>query len=258
MKAKPLSLSRLKHSILPIALLFTAFEAQAALVASYVDGTDADAAALTNLAGPITGIATVTDLSNVGFEVGNSITRSEFGLAPSTPAGPTAGSSTGSEWLFARDSVTQDIAGTTTDYFGFTVTADVGETLGLTNLKFDFVARANQTAAYGTYSTQVFYAADGGSFVSIGSPVSSEATASNVWAPLTSADIDLSTITGANSFEFRIGIGDGGLNTVGGAAWVQGIQLNAVAIPEPSSYALIGGLLALGCVVVRRRRRVAQ
>ena len=38
----------------------------------------------------------------------------------------------------------------------------------------------------------------------------------------------------------------------GGSSGVS-FKLSSVAVPEPSSYALLGGLLALGCVMLRRR-----
>jgi len=204
--------------------------AEPPMLAYFNDGTAADADALTNLASAAS--VTVMDLSAVGFEAGTLITRNEFGT-PVTPAGPTARSAAGSEWLFARSTATRDVPASHLDYFGFTVTADAGKTLDLTNLKFDFVARANAPEAYGTYSAQVFVAVNGGTtFTAIGSSVSSTTTASNVWAPMTSADIDLSTLAGADSVEFRIGLGDGALNSGGGSAWVQGIQLNGTVAPK--------------------------
>ena len=241
---------KMKKWIIQWMVLFAAFGVRAELVASYNDGTDADAAALANLASAAS--VTVTDL-DVGRVNDGNITRTEFG-APATPAGPTAGSSGGSEWLFFRSTVIS--AGTpvsTSDYFGFAVTADPGKTLDLTNIEFDLITRANASAAWGyTATAQVFVAVDGGAFTAIGSSVSSTAPdASNVWSPVTTANIDLSTITGASSVEIRIGVADN-LDNSGAAAFVQGVQLNGTVVPEPATvgmFSLMGGAL----IFIRRR-----
>ena len=208
----------------------------AAVIASYVDGTDADSAALAELTSSV-GV-TASALSAVGFTGGTSITRTEFGAAVSTPAGPTAGSSAASEWLFARSrnstGTSNTTPGTSTDYFGFTVAAaNVGETLDLNTLKFDFVAVGDVTGL-----ARLFVNVDSGGFNAIGSEFS--ATATSGFGTVTQASVDLSSITGATSVEFRIGLGDN-RDTDGAATYLQGIQLDANVIPEPSA-ALLGGL----------------
>ena len=230
----------MKKWIIQWMVLFAAFGVRAELVASYNDGTAADAAALTNLASAAS--VAVTDLSAVGFEGGALITRDSFGGQGSTPAGPTAGSAAGSDWLFARSyndtAIHNSTPVSTTDYFGFTVTASAGKMLNLETLAFDLTSIADADAATGTtYTAQVFCSVDGGAFATIGSPVSSTVDAKG-WGPITSANIDLSTVTGARSVELRIGLGDEGLDSQSGAAWIQGIQLNASveAIPEPLAF----------------------
>jgi hypothetical protein len=42
-------------------------------------------------------------------------------------------------------------------------------------------------------------------------------------------------------------------NQVAGGGFGAGTQFQTAAVPEPSAYALLGGLLALGCVMLRRR-----
>ena len=218
----------MKKWIVSVMVLFAAFGVQAERIASYNDGTDADADALINLASAAS--VTVTDLSPVGFEIASGLDITRTGYDATSPAGPTAGSSIGSEWLFARASkILSGAPRTTTDYFGFTVTADSGKMLDLTNIKFDLVSTANASPAYAEiYTAQVFYSVDGGAFASIGSSVSSTApSVSDVWSSITTANIDLSTITGASSVEIRIGLGDAGTSDTNGAAFVQGRQMDA-------------------------------
>jgi hypothetical protein len=217
------------------------------LVASYNDGIAEDALALANLASAAS--VTVTDLSVVGFGVS---TRAEFGT-PITPAGPTAGSSAGSAWLFARSSDLQATPDAVTDYFGFTVAADAGKTLNLESFKFDLVTIANLISDPQYIATaQLYYAVDGGtSFATIGSALTSAATVATVFAPVESANIDLSGITGASSVEFRLGLGDTRDSTAR-AAWIQGIQLNGTVIPEPATLGLLGAFGG-GMLFIRRR-----
>lgn len=227
---------------------------QGAVIAYYVDGTDADGLALANLV-TNPGV-TVSALSAVGFTGGTSITRPDFGVA--TPAGPTAGSSAGSEWLFARSKDTTGtgatVPGTAADYFGFTVTAGGTETLNLTTLRFDFVAVVD---AAGTIEgkAQAFINVDGGGFNPIGSEFLATSTAgsgpTHFFGTVTQASVDLSSITGASSVEIRIGLADN-RDEDGKATFVQGIQLDANIVPEPST--MIMG--ALGAALLLRRRRL--
>jgi hypothetical protein len=224
----------MKKLIIPWLVLFAALGVRGGPIASYTDGTAADTAALTNLAPPVSGIAAVSDLAGKGFEGSlnptASTTRNEFGGTP-TPAGPTAGSAAGSEWLFARSSFMGDAPGTTTDYFGFTVTADAGKTLTFDSFTFDLVGINNANSTPWTFTAQLFVAVDGGAFTSIGSAVTSNATdTEDEFAAVKSVTIDLSGMAGANSVEFRLELGDD-LKSSSRAAYVQGIQLNGTVVP---------------------------
>jgi hypothetical protein len=233
--------------------------ANAAVIASYIDGT---ATTGTNLAAPVAGI-TVSNLTSQGITLGTVTSISRTLNQPETvvtPAGPTAGSSAGSRWLNALN--TQVGAGSpvsTDDYYTFTLTAGSGNLPTLTTLKFDVVtAVANSTGAMDT-TFQLFAAADGGLFSAVG--LSGTALNPNTvdlipgdaissLGAITSANIDLTGLAPANSYEFRIALRD---NSSAGTktTWIQGIQVSA--IPEPSS-ALIGGL---GLLALLRRRRNA-
>lgn len=66
--------------------------------------------------------------------------------------------------------------------------------------------------------------------------------------------LDLSSITGATSVTFRLY----GFNSeaTGGTGGLQGnLTFSGTVVPEPSTYAAMLGLLALGVVMWRRRRR---
>jgi hypothetical protein len=231
--------------------------ARAAMLAYYVDGTDADAAALPDLAGAA-GV-TAGDLANVGFEGGSNITRTSWGGAGNTPAGPTAGSSAGSEWLLARANFVQATPDTLTDYFGFTVTADTGMVLDPAALTFDWAVATNQDAGGIISNYEVFASADGGAFSSAGSggPISLT-TNPTFLRPAVTESLDLSSLPLATSYEFRIALGDNsGLNSKG--TFLQGIQLegDAEAIPEPVTMALLGlAAYGLGGYVRKRHFRL--
>ncbi len=252
-------LTHMKYTklILPVvALAVACTPANAAVLAFFVDGTDADAAALANKA-DVSPLFTVSALSNVGFAGTTNITRNEFGTAnPTTPAGSVAGSSAGSEYLFQRSSQTIAEPGTTTDYYGFTITGNGGNTIDLTSIRFNFVAAVNDEGdgILGNESltalSQVFASVNGGTFNAIGLAVTAfDDDADNAFGTVQTANVDLSGITGANSVEIRIGVGDdaGSQNR---ASFIQGIELNG--IPEPSSSALL--VSALSLLALRRRR----
>ena len=240
----------MKTSLLPLSLalgIAVATPVHGTLLAYYVDGVDIDSAALIDQAA--NGDVTASNLSNVGFEGGTSITRTEFGTGPSTPAGPTAGSGVGSEWLFARANATQPNPGTTTDYFGFTVSANTG-TLNLTDLVFDRTNRANTSGGINT-TYEVFVSVDSAPFASFGSDtITAPAVLGTFLDPATTQTTDLSSITGASSVEIRIALGDNS-GVASKSSWVQGIQLNGTVVPEPGMLGL--SLVGLGVLFGLRR-----
>jgi sialate O-acetylesterase len=223
-------------------------------MASYNDGTDTDAAALVNLA-TVSSNYTVSGLASVGFYEAAYITRTSFGAT--TPAGPTAGSAAGSEWLSARSTIIHDL-GSASDYFGFTVTAAADHVLDLTSLKFDMAAASGVTnlATGYNFSTQVYVSQDGGLFAAIGSPLTaSVADGVAGFSSVVSANIDLSSITGAGSVAIRIGVGDAligaDVNSQSAVGLVQGIQLNgSVVIGSPI---VLANMFSSGCVLQRDR-----
>ena len=231
---------------------------QAATIASFANGIDTDNNALINKA--LTDTAyTVTNLTRIGFEGAPLITRNEFGATPTTPAGPTAGSNSGSEWFFARASfMTYNDSTTVDDYFGFTVTANGSNTLNLESLKYDLVSVANSgfTDSF-TAKAEAFISVDGGSFSAIDAITATSLGSAEGFGIVNSANFDLSAYTGAASIEIRIALSDditnAGLNQAGAASFLQGIQLNGTAIPEPSTYALFTGL-SIMCLASARRK----
>jgi hypothetical protein len=223
-----------------------------AVLASYADGSAADDSALLNVAAVSTSYATSALGDNNASDGG---TRTEFGVtAGNTPAGPTAGSSAGSEWLFSRASKIPSTPSSTANYYSFTVTASPGFTLDLTNLLFDMVSAVSSDPGGLNSSAQVFYATNGSStFTPIGSAVTSSVLSTaplHSYSAVTTANINLSTLTGLNSVSIRIGMADNSGSPSKGT-FVQGIQLNGTAVPEPSSL----GLLAGGIVLLAARRR---
>ena len=243
----------MKTSLFKAALLGTslALPAHAATIAYYVDGTDADAAAFTNLAAADPDF-TVTDLSQVGLT--NSTETSINGNL--TPAGPTAGSAAGSEWLFASSGSMGNTANpdddpfvsgavSSDDYYSFTVTGNGGVTVDPSSLKFDLVLmRSSVSTQFINYS--VFASANGGAFTSVGDGFKDFDTVDV--SSVSTIDLDLSSLADSSSYEFRIALADQ-TSQNNRHALIQGIQFDVV--PEPS-IALLGSLSLL--TLLRRRR----
>ncbi len=226
--------------------LLIGVSAQAAQLGFYVDGIDVDAAAFVNQAAPVANVS-LTDLDYVGFSaVASEVTRDSFLLA--TPAGPSAGSAASSQWLFGRNGLSTAGPSSAAQYAGFTVTADPGFTLNLTNLVFDYYAVSALDGLEFSGQAEAFISIDGGAFNSFGQVGASVTGIAN--SAVQTANLDLSSIAGAEEVEIRIAFGQAGLvaPTFSATGFAQGITLNGeVVIPEPASLALlaIGGLAML-------------
>lgn len=233
-----------------LALTTASTNSHAALLAYYGDGLLVDAPALANIA-PVNADITVSSLSDVGAQTGDPVRITRNAFSTPTPAGPTAGSAIGSEWFEARSTENQGTPSSTDNYFVFTVDAEPGFLLNLEELRYDFWVSPT-TSATTSADVEAFVSVDGGSFVSFGSitAIDNDGDA-NVAAPVATANLDLSSITGAESVEVRIGVGYSQGNSAGISGFAQGIQLEGSVVPEPASIALLG----LGGLMMLRRRR---
>lgn len=179
----------------------------------------------------------------------------------------TAGRSGSSNSLFARASETDAAnqislanAITSNDYFSFTVDVDSGFEMDLTSLAFDLGYTRNggfegkQFRTYVLTDIDGFTAANNLGFDTVDVDINGGSLQyPNGTATISLAGAQFQGIT--SSTEFRLYISD---NT-GSADYIHRIDnvtLNGAvsAIPEPGTFALLGGLFALGSVMLRRRR----
>ncbi len=146
---------------------------------------------------------------------------------------------------------------TSTDYLDFSFTAANGYQLSLTSLTLKV---AGSNTAPNTLA--VYYSANGFASATL-ADTNKTITATNNATP-NNFTYTLSSVTGT-SFEFRIyGFGATGVDGTSGSSGSGSLRfddiivngsLTATAVPEPSTYAALAGLAALGAGWWRRRRR---
>ena len=162
-----------------------------------------------------------------------------------------------SEGNGVSDGTDDDINGAFTagDFIEFTVNANPGATLNLTDLTFDFGRAGNGTNDFALRSSVDGFAND----VFFGDQAASTDQA-GVLAPGStlgqSVDLTGADFQGLSNITFRIAIDDRQSNTGGASATIfDDIILNGTvvtAVPEPSSLAVLG-LGALGLLIRRRK-----
>ena len=190
------------------------------------------------------------------------------GLSANPSGDGNAGRSGSSNSLFARASVTNPTnqitsatAITANDYFSFTVDVGSGFEMDLTSLTFDLGYTRNGSFEGKQFRTYLLTDIDGFSSSNLVGYDTVDATVNggslqypNGTTTITLSGAQYQNLTG--STEFRLFIAD---NT-GSSDYIHRIDnvtLNgevAAIVPEPGSLAMLGGLMALGYVMVRRRR----
>jgi hypothetical protein len=236
-----------------LALTSLAGFANAATLVQYHDGTTSTTAY--NVAAGITG----SGLSYAGN--GADTFRTSFGGAGATPAGPTAGTASGSNWRLWRKSNITEALSASDNYAGFTINigaAADGITLG--DLTFDLAGGGANSATGGIdVNYQAFAQVNGGGFSAVGSPsgfiqLLADATI-NSFSPVVTGTVDLSSLgalSAGDTVDIRISVqSEDGVGSTNIGLFMQGIKL-VDAVPEPGSLVLVG---IGGLFIISRRRR---
>jgi len=168
----------------------------------------------------------------------------------------------------ASNAIAEGLAGaiTANQYLSFTITPT--ESLNIQSLGFDFSVNNNTTSvdpytgSWGVFSSLTGFAS--GNILATGSISAAKSTGLN--ASWTSSSVDLQGVTAlqgttTSPIEFRLYFWDNSTTSTSSLAIrFDDIELAASAaapaVPEPSTYAIFAGGVAL-CLVVMRRRRAA-
>ena len=142
------------------------------------------------------------------------------------------------------------------DYFSFTFAADSGYVANFTSLSFDY-GYSRLGAIYGDKKQKAYITSSIDNHATIlGSMeiTGTDTSDSVVYSGTVSADLSGLVFQDiGSSTEFRIYLADTS-GHVGYKHRIDNVTLNGtVVVPEPGTYALMGGLLALGSVMMRRR-----
>lgn len=235
--------------LLSVALFASAATGSADTVASYLDN------AFT---------ATSSTLSIAASSVDSNTTASSITRSLTATTG-TVGFSQGTGTFFTRSDLVPSSGATV--YLSFNVSPQAGYDLDLTSLTFKF-GGSNSGGSSVTYfaNTELYYSLNNFTTAGILIGSTSNTTANQLTLASGSvintgytANFDLSSIAALSSSEniaFRIAYTDNSASS-NITFRLDDVALNgtvASAIPEPSAYAIIAGVLTLGLVVVRRRR----
>lgn len=200
--------------------------------------------AATTVAGNIQGTPSLSGGSGVVFDVGG--TSGNYEASTTDPATVTWAS-------------TEAGSLTAEQYLTFTVQADSGYQLNLNGGSFEFAWDPSGNAGTRVDKVGLFSSVEG---FSAGAGIGYIDTATDSpWAARTSvfniSGAQYDGLTGA--VEFRLYLWNGGTPATPAAsqalAGISNLNGAVVAVPEPSVFALLGGLGALGMVLYRRRKR---
>ncbi len=160
--------------------------------------------------------------------------------------------STGSDTIFVRFSDAPSTTGS--HYIEFELTpANVGQTLSLTSLSFEYYYDGTDSATSGTASWDLRANINGAGFADVGAnPDATYASATNeVPSPLPSATVTLGQ-TNVTSAVFRLSMYDDGGTASNTFIKTNSITVSGDVVPEPSTALL--GVLGLAGFLIRRRR----
>lgn len=179
--------------------------------------------------------------------------------SPNEPLGP-SGRLFVDNGSFTLDEATYSVgAFSFGNYASFTLTVDSGFQLDLNSIRADLGTRNNGAShmaiTYISGTTEVNLTAGGELDVSITDPQSNLGTNNFDWDRYTFSENIGGTEALTGAIEFRIYARGNGSTDASHNTYIDNIVVDGqvTAVPEPSTFAIISGVLALGFVMLRRR-----
>ena len=230
----------MKHLLLIYVLLLSANFAVAQTIVTHVFDVDQGGSTAPTQTPTITGsgpAVSSTDLTFVGFGDYNA----GLGITNSNPKAD------GSNYLFVKGaSVGTSMPATNTDYVGFTVSSSNGGTFNVTGASV-------QARTTGGAPAEVFFALRS-SADNYATDLFTGSTQSTDF--VTFAETNIASVTEQTSTEFRFYVWDNKANSTSPLRF-DNLSVTLEAIPEPSNFALIYGILSAH-ILIRRRSPMAH